>query len=106
MDTGADESKPEWWTENEAIKQEMGLPAYDPPRFADGVPTHEAVDELEAEHGCRVRFLARDTRYPEDWTVTVNGREAFDIGRHRDDNGNTVYEMDAEAFVAAVEAAL
>jgi hypothetical protein len=106
MNTSRDESKPEWWADNEAIKRELGLPAYDPPRFADGVPTHEVVDGLEAEHGCRIRFLARNTRYPEDWTVAVDGQDVFSIGRHRDDNGNTVYELDAEAFVAAIEDAL
>jgi len=81
----------------------MGLAEYRPPRFADGVYTHEVVDTLEEAHECRIQFIGVDPRYPDDWEVRINGNSAFGIGRHRDENGNTVYEMTAEAFREAVD---
>lgn len=99
--TGRDDV-PEWWRENEQLKAEMGLPAYEPPRFADGTYTFEIVDRIETAHDCRLRFLGVDTRYEDDWEVRLDGEIAFEVGRRRDDNGNTVYGMTAERFEEAV----
>lgn len=99
--TGAD--KPRWWRDNEALRAEMGLSEYRPPRFADGVYTYEVVDPLEEAHDCRIQFIGVDTRYPDDWEVRIDGTPAFEIGRHRDESGNTVYEMTAEAFLEAIQ---
>lgn len=93
---------PEWWRENQQLKAEMGLPAYVPPRFADDTYAYEVVERIEAEWECRIHFIGVNTRYEEDWEVRVDGETAFEIGRQRDDNGNTVYGMTAEAFEAAI----
>lgn len=93
---------PEWWRENARLKAEMGLPAYEPPRFADGTYAFEVVERIEAEHDCRVRFMGVDTRYEDDWEVRVGGETAFEIGRRRDDSGNTIYDATAEAFQASL----
>ena len=93
---------PEWWRENERFKVEMGLPVYEPPRFADGTYTYEVVGRIEAERDCRVRFIGVDTRYAEDWEVRVDGETAFEVGRRRDDNGNTVYQVTTDHFEAAM----
>ena len=97
---------PEWWRENQRLKAEMGLPEYEPPRFADGTYAYEVVEWIETEAECRIRFIGVDTRYGEDWEVRVDGETAFGIGRRRDDNGNTVYGMTAEAFEAAIRECL
>lgn len=80
----------------------MGLSEYRPPRFADGTYTHEVVESLEERYDCRIQFLGVDTRYPDDWEVRIDGTPAFEIGRHRDEQGNTVYERTAHAFRIAV----
>lgn len=101
-----DAEKPEWWAANEAVKAEFDLPPYEPPRFADGTHTHEVLPGLEAEFDCEIRFLAVDPRYPEDWEVRVDGDPLFEVGRRRDDQGNTVYQLDADAFTARLRAEL
>ena len=107
-DQGAepDPEKPDWWVANESLRTEMALPPYRPPRFADGTYTHEVVSDLEAAHDCLIRFMGVNTEYPEDWEVRVDGEPVMGIGRHRDRNGNTVYEMAAAAFEARLEAEL
>ena len=102
----AADDRPDWWRENERLRAEMDLPEYRPPRFADGTYTHRVTGPLSDEHGCRIQFVGVNTRYPEDWAVRIDGEPAFGIGRHRDEQGNTVYELSADAFREAVEDAL
>ncbi len=97
------DDKPEWWRENERIRTEMELPAYRPPRFEDGTHTHDVTDRIEDAYGCRVQFIGVNTRYLDDWEVRIDGTPAFGIGRRRDEQGNTVYEMLPETFRDAVE---
>ena len=99
------EEKPEWWRRNERIRDEMDLPPYEPSRFRDGTYTHEVVEPLQAAHDCTVRFVGFEG-YPSDWEVRVDGEALFAVGRHRDDNGNTVYETDADEFRRRVESFL
>ena len=81
----------------------MELSEYCPPQFIDGTYTHEVTDPLENMYDCRIQFIGVDTRYPDDWEIWINGDSAFEIGRHRDKRGNTVYKMTAKAFWAAVD---
>lgn len=92
------DSKPDWWRENERIRSEMELPPYDPPRFEDGIYTHEVIDPLESRHDCTIRFMGVNTHYGDDWEVRIDGEPILTIGHHRDKNGNTVYETTAEDF--------
>jgi hypothetical protein len=101
-----DDDRPQWWAESAAIKADLGLPAYDPPRFRDDTYVHEIVDPLEAEHDCAIRFGAINPQYPDDWMVWIDGEAAFTIGRHRNADGNTIYEMTADEFRGAVRDAL
>lgn len=98
--------KPDWWRENERIRDSLDLPAYEPPRFADGTYTHEVVEPLEADLGVEIRFVAVDPRHGDDWEVRLDGEPALTVGRRRDDAGNTVYEVDGGAFERRVRAAL
>lgn len=101
-----EDDRPEWWRENERLRAEMDLPEYEPPRFADGTYTHEVTDPLEETYDCRIQFIGMNTHYPEDWDVRVDGEPAFGIGRHRDEHGNTVYELAAARFTEKLTTAL
>lgn len=98
--------KPSWWQRNQALREQLDLPDYEAPRFADGRYTYRIVDDLEAEYGCVLRFVGFNTEYPDDWAVEADGERLFDVGRHRDSNGNTVYELTGGEFVRRVEDAL
>lgn len=105
MDDAADDL-PAWWRRNRRLKAELGLPEYEPPRFADGTYTHEVVPRLEAEFDCTVLFIGIDVRHLDDWEVRIDGETAFEIGRHRARDGNTVYELSAAEFERAVREAM
>jgi len=102
-DSTPDTQKPDWWVTNERLRAELGLPPYEPPRFDDGVPTHEVTEDIAAEYSCKIRFKGIDTRYPDDFVVYVDGAPAFSVGRHRDDNGNTVYQISSTRFRERIE---
>jgi len=95
--------RPDWWEENEGLREEMGLPQYVPPRFSDGTYTHEILSELEERFDCSIRFLGRNTVYPDEWEVQVDGETVMRIGRFRDGDSNTIYEMAADEFRAELE---
>ena len=90
--------RPDWWDENQALRDRLGLPAYEAPRFEDGTYAHRVVGELENRFDCQLRFVGYNTEYPEDWVVEADGDPLFPIGRHRDSSGNTVFEMNSETF--------
>ena len=100
------DAKPDWWLANERDRVAMDLPAYEPPQFEDGVYVHEVVGELEAAHDCEIRLMGRNVEWGDEWDVLVDRDPAFSVGRTRDDDGNTVYRIDAEAFRERVERAV
>lgn len=100
------DERPDWWAENAAIRERLDLPAYEPPRFADGTYTHKVVPDLEAEFGVTVRFVGLNTRYPDAWTIRVDGEPVADIERRRDARGNTVYGHTAAEVRAVVAGAV
>lgn len=93
-----EEDRPAWWTRNQALREALDLPVYEPPRFEDGVYTHAVVPTLERRYDCVIRFVGMDTEYPEDWEVQVDDVTMMAVGRRRDENGNTVYEIGSGAF--------
>lgn len=97
-ENGANTQRPDWWEENEQLRLSMDLPAYEPPRFRDGVYTHTVVSKLENEENCTIRIVGIDVKYGDDWEAIVNGERALTMGRHRDANGNTVFEVSADEF--------
>ncbi|MDX1746981.1 MAG: hypothetical protein R3324_13670, partial [Halobacteriales archaeon] len=66
-----EEDIPGWWRRNQALREQLELPDYEPPRFEDGRYTHEVVPEMERRFDCDIRFVGFDTEYPEDWAVEV-----------------------------------
>lgn len=99
----ADGPAADWWRKNEAIRESLGLPRYDPPRLADGTILHTVTDTLESATGCEIRIVGVNTSYPDDLEVRIDGERAFDIGRHRTDAGNTIFEMRERTFREAIE---
>lgn len=97
---------PEWWRENESIREEMGLPKYEPPRFEDGVHVHDVVPDIEDRYDVTVQFAGVNTDYGDDWEIRVDFDPVLSIGRHRDEYGNTVFESSAADVVNALEAEL
>lgn len=105
-DVDRPDSLPDWWARNQRLREDRGLPPYRPPRFENGIYTHEVVHKLEEEFACSILFAGTNTNYPDDWVVEMNGCPLFKVGRHRDDSGNTVYELSAEEFETAFRSAV
>lgn len=104
MDEKSANSKPDWWVENENLRRDMGLAEYDPPRFESGEYVHEVVAELESEYGCEIQFRSSvNPDYPEDWVVRLDQTTLVNVSRHRNEDGNTVYELAASTFQDMVE---
>lgn len=99
-----DATKPDWWEQNEAYRERFELPEYDPPKFDDGVYTHEVVGDLEETYDCEIQFRGVNAGYPDAMDVRVDGETAFSVGRYRTPNGNTRYRMASETFRERVEA--
>lgn len=96
--TSDDAEDPQWRRTNERLRESLGLPAYEPPRFQDGTHTFEVTDELESRYNCDIRFRGREVRYKDPWEVVVDQTPVLSIERRRDANGNTVFLMDSDEF--------
>jgi hypothetical protein len=98
--------RPEWWKKNERLREEMGLPDYEPPMFSDGVFTHTIVPQLEEKHGCSIMFRSKQPCYPCQWEIHVDGRCVASTARRRTNAGNTIYQLSSTAFIGLIESAL
>lgn len=94
---------PPWWDENVEIKEELGLPGYDAPKFDDGVYVHAVVDELESRYGCQIQFIDPSPTEESRWEVRVDGQPVEEVQRTRDADSNTVFRITSAEFRAAVE---
>lgn len=100
------DERPEWWRRNEQCREQMGLPAYDPSRFTDGVYVHETIDALEDEYDCQIRLESVDPTYPSRWAIQVDDRTCATIRRRRTENGNNVYQLTSNELRERVAALL
>ena len=98
--------RPDWWQENKELRQAMGLPTYEPPRFINGVYTHNVVGNLEEQYNCTIQFIGVNVRHEDNWEIWVNGEPVIEIGRHRDQDGNTIYEMTSDKFHSILKTTL
>lgn len=94
---------PEWWQKNERLREEMELPRYEPPRFDDGVFTHEVIPQLEDEHDCDITFRSVNPRHPCEWEICVDGACVGTTTRQRTDRGNTIYQLSSADCIELVE---
>lgn len=89
---------PEWWRRNIDEFRDHGMRPYRPPRFVDGGLVPEAVIECEGDLNVTIQIRAVNPEVNENWEVWVDGNCATTVGRHRDGDGSTVYEIDEESF--------
>lgn len=94
--------RPDWWEANKRIRDDLGLPPYDPPELEDGVPVHDVRDDFK---DIDIQLIAFNPKCSDDWEVRINGEEAFTITRHRDTNGNTVFGMTSAEFRCEIRTA-
>jgi len=94
--------RPDWWRENQRIREDLELPSYEPPRFEDGKYTYEVVDDLEQSYDCMIRFVGIGTRHEDDWEVRIGTESLLQVPHRRDENGNTVFGITAEELRDAV----
>jgi len=97
---------PGWWRRAIEEFEAHDLRPYRPPRFADGRLTHEVIDGLEADLDVDIGFGSVDSAYRERWEVWIDGDPVAEVGRHRDPDGYTVYEIEGEAFATLVREAV
>lgn len=88
---------PEWWQTAIAEFEEHNLRAYRPPQFADGALKFEVVRRLERQLDVCIDFVRLDLS-SDDWTVRIDNTPVGTIGRHRDANGRSVFEMESDDF--------
>ena len=90
--------EPEWWAENEEIKQRYELPEYDAPRFEDGEYVHDVVTELEETFDVKIRLLNSEPVGNGVWEINVDGEVVAECERYRDEKANSVFEVSSEEF--------
>lgn len=106
VSSGTDPERPEWWRSAEALFESHGLVAYRPPRFEDGTVIYEVVSPLADELGVNVDFVGYGEADDDEWFVRVDGTRVAEIDRQRRVGGQTVYEMDPDAFETLVRDAV
>lgn len=89
---------PDWWRQNVEEFRKYNMRPYRPPRFADGTVTQKVISGLEEELDVEIRLRAQNPREGEDWQIWINETPVAAIGRSRDGDGYTVYEMSTEQF--------
>ena len=100
---------PEWWGENLEIRETLGidnLGPYEPPQFADGIYAYKVVLEIEAKYDCSIRILSLNPDQDGVWEIRADGRTVALTERRRNENGNSIYEIDSETFIEAVKNAV
>ncbi|WP_299263365.1 hypothetical protein [Halorientalis sp.] len=103
----ADEaSVPTWWLRAAEHFEAQDLAPYQPPRFEDGTYKHIVEAELEADLGVAITLRCKNGEVGDDWTVLVDGDPAGTVGRHRSQDGYTVYETDPDAFRDLIRSAV
>ncbi|WP_049986449.1 hypothetical protein [Halobellus rufus] len=96
--------RPEWWDQNSELREELGLPEYEPSRFTDGTYVHEVVEEIESEYGMSVDLVSEDPSYPSQWVIRLGGTACVSVVRRRDDRGNNVYQISADEVRRQIDA--
>lgn len=96
------QKRPEWWKKNQQLREELGLPDYEPARFDDGVFKHEILPDLENEYNCTITFQSKNPQYPCDWVIRIDGEQIMTIERRRTKCGNTIFQITSEKFVKIV----
>lgn len=97
---------PEWWRENIEEFRRHEMRPYRPPRFSDGELVPPTLMALEADLDVEVRLRAVNPEVGKNWEVTVDGVHVAEVGRTREGEGFTEYEIDKETFESMVRSAV
>lgn len=98
MTSDEDSSQPDWWRQNESLKQSYELPSYDAPRFQDGPYVHRVVSSIENELDIQVRLINSEPVENGLWQISIDGDSIEEFGRYRDEDANSVFEIHSEEF--------
>lgn len=97
---------PEWWRRNIIEFREHDMRPYRPPRFTDGTYTPEVIRSLETELDAEIQLRGVNPQAGNDWEIRVNGKTVGAIGRRREGEGFTLYEISTDEFESTVRAAV
>ena len=97
---------PQWWQQNIELFERYGLRPYRPPQFLDGVNAQVVIDQLEQECGVEIRLQIKNPTLNQDWQLLVDGEEIAMIGRRRDGEGFSRYEIHSGEFETLIKAAI
>lgn len=96
---------PDWWRRNIEEFREHDMRPYRPPRFEDGEYTPELIMSLEGELDIEIQLRGVNPQSGNDWEIRVDGETVSTVGRRREGEGYTLYEMTSDAFESAIRAA-
>lgn len=97
---------PDWWRESIEEFRRHEMRPYRPPRFSDGELVPPLLLELEDDLSVEIRLRAVDPEVGKSWVVTVDGDQVAEVGRVREGEGFTQYNIEAAAFETLVRAAV
>ena len=100
------EAYPGWWRAQIEEFREHGMRPYRPPRFSDGEIAPEVVMELADDLGVTIRLRELNPELGDDWGLWVDGDRVARLGRHRDGDGYSVYELSTREFRDLVHSAV
>lgn len=92
------EQLPDWWRQTIEELAEYNLYTYQPPRFEDGILKEEVVRRLTDRLGVDIDFISFSADGHQRCSVRADNEPLGKIGRRRDPDGCTVYEMEAAEF--------
>lgn len=93
---------PEWWRRNIEEFRAHGMRPYRPPRFTDGAYTPPTIQALEDDLGIAVQLRGVNPQEGNAWEIRVDGETVATVGRRREGEGYTLYEMASGEFEAVV----
>ncbi len=96
---------PDWWRRNVEEFRAHGMRPYRPPRFADDELTPPTIEALEAELDVDVQLRAVNPQVGGDWQLVVDGEPVAPVGRRREGEGFTRYDVASAEFERLVREA-
>lgn len=96
------EGQPRWWRDVSAEFDAHDMPAYRPPRFSDGAIVPTVVQRLEDDLAVSIRLRSINPQRDGEWEIVVDGEPVDSVGRRRESEGYSLYELSAGAFESIV----
>jgi hypothetical protein len=97
---------PDWWRENIEEFRSYEMRPYRPPRFSDGELVPPVLDDLQEELSVEIRLRAVDPEVGKNWELSIGGSVVAEVGRTREGEGYTEYDIDSDIFESTVRSAV